>query len=49
MRFGKLDNTSTDPMRQILSGIPDLVPKRLIILFTFGNDSRLAALACNAS
>jgi hypothetical protein len=46
MLLGKLDNASAHLMRQVLIGMPDLVPDGLVILFPLGNDARLGTLAC---
>jgi hypothetical protein len=46
MLLVKLDNASAHLMRQVLIGMPDLVPDGLVILFPLGNDARLGTLAC---
>ena len=47
--FGKLDNTSTHQMRDMLIDLVDLPPELDVVLFAFHDDARLASVACNPS
>jgi hypothetical protein len=49
MLLGKLHDASTHLVREILIGMPDLVPEGGVVLLPFDNQARLAALACNTS
>ena len=46
---GKLDNTSTHQVRDLLIDMGDLAPEVDIVLFALCDDTRFAPVACNPS